>query len=69
MSRSIDSERRKFRFAIFLQSFALVMFLGAGFVRGLAIGWDALSWVFIGAGLMAGVLVAVTVTMYRNTLE
>lgn len=63
------AERRKFRFAIFLQAFALVMFLGAGLVRGTSIGWDALSWVFIGAGLMAGVLVAVTVTLYRNTME
>lgn len=62
-------ERRKFRFAIFLQGFALAMFLGAGIVRGLAIGWDALSWVFIGAGLMAGVLVAVTVTLYRTTAD
>lgn len=60
-------ERRKFRFAIFLQTFAMVMFLGAGIVRGLALGWDALSWVFVGAGLVSGLLVTFTVTLYQGS--
>jgi hypothetical protein len=67
MSRPENGERRKLRFALFLQMFAAVMFIGAGLVRGFALGWDTFTWLFVGAGLIAAVFATFTLTLYRNS--
>ncbi len=47
------STPRQLRFAIFLQSFAALLLLGAGIVRITAIGFDLWAFVFLLLGLVA----------------
>ena len=53
-------DTRRLRFSLFLQAFACVMFLGAGLVRGVAVGFDAFSWILLGGSLLAGGLFVVS---------
>ena len=59
-------DRGRLRFSLFLQIFAVVMFMGAGSVRGFAIGFDTLTLVFLGAGAIAAVIAAVTFIQLRD---
>ena len=56
----------RLRFSLFLQLFAIVMFTGAGLVRGFALGFDVLSLLLLGAGLVAGAIAAFTYTELRK---
>lgn len=60
-------DRGRLRFSLFLQVFAIVMFTGAGLVRGFALGFDALSWVLIGAGAFSALIAFVTFNQYRDS--
>lgn len=59
-------DRGRIRFSLFLQIFAVVMFTGAGLVRGFAIGFDTLTLVLLGAGVIAGVIATVTFIHLRE---
>lgn len=59
-------DRGRLRFSLFLQIFAVVMFTGAGLVRGFAIGFDTLTLVLLGAGVIAGVIAAATFIHLRD---
>ena len=59
-------DRGRLRFSLFLQIFAIVMFMGAGLVRGLAIGFDTLTLVLLGAGLLSAVLAFFTFVQLRD---
>lgn len=59
-------ERGRLRFSLFLQIFAIVMFMGAGLVRVFAVGFDTLTLVFLGAGLISAVLGAFTFIQLRD---
>lgn len=59
-------DRGRLRFSLFLQVFAILMFTGAGLVRGFAVGFDALTWVLLGAGALSAVVAALTFTHYRE---
>lgn len=59
-------DRGRLRFSLFLQIFAVVMFTGAGLVRGFAIGFDTLTLVFLGAGAIAAVIATVTFIQLRD---
>lgn len=59
-------ERGRLRFSLFLQIFAIVMFTGAGLVRAFAIGFDTLTLVFLGAGLIAMVIAGFTFVQLRE---
>lgn len=60
-------ERGRLRFSLFLQIFAVVMFTGAGLVRAFAIGFDTLTLVLLGAGLIAAVIAAFTFVTLRDS--
>lgn len=59
-------DRGRLRFSLFLQIFAVVMFMGAGLVRGFAIGFDTLTLVFLGAGAIAAVIATFTFIQLRD---
>lgn len=59
-------ERGRLRFSLFLQLFAVVMFLGAGFVRGFALGFDTLTWILLGAGSISALIAVLTFNQLRN---
>lgn len=59
-------ERGRLRFSLFLQAFAIVMFTGAGLIRAFAIGFDTLTLVLLGAGLLAALLAGFTFVQYRD---
>ena len=59
-------DRGRLRFSLFLQIFAVVMFMGAGLVRGFAIRFDTLTLVFLGAGAIAAVIATVTFIQLRD---
>ena len=59
-------DRGRLRFSLFLQIFAVVMFVGAGLVRGFAIGFDTLTLVFLGAGAIAAVIATFTFIQLRD---
>jgi aspartyl-tRNA synthetase len=59
-------DKGRLRFSLFLQAFAIVMFTGAGLVRGFALGFDALTWILLGAGAISGVIAALTFIQYRD---
>lgn len=59
-------ERRRLRFSLFLQIFAIVMFLGAGLVRAFALGFDTLTLVLLGAGVISIVIATFTVVQLRD---
>ena len=59
-------DRGRLRFSLFLQIFAVVMFMGAGLVRGFAIGFDTLTLVFLGAGAIAVVIATFTFNQLRD---
>lgn len=53
-----DAARRQLRFSLFLQGFAILMLGGAAVVRIGALGWDALSVVFlVGVGVVVGAFI------------
>jgi hypothetical protein len=56
----------KLRFSLFLQVFAVVMFTGAGLVRGFSLGFDTLTWVFLGGGAISAVIATMTFIQYRD---
>lgn len=60
-------ERGRLRFSLFLQIFAIVMFTGAGLVRGFAIGFDTLTLLLLGAGAIAVVIAAFTFIALRDS--
>jgi len=60
-------DRGRLRFSLFLQLFAIVMFMGAGLVRGFALGFDTLTWVLIGAGAISVVIAFVTFVQLRDS--
>ncbi len=59
-------DRGRLRFSLFLQIFAIVMFMGAGLVRGFAIGFDTLTLILLGAGLLSSVLAFFTFVQLRD---
>lgn len=59
-------ERGRLRFSLFLQIFAIVMFTGAGLVRGLAVGFDTLTLVFLGGGLISAAIATFTFVQLRG---
>lgn len=59
-------ETRRLRFSLFLQIFAIVMFTGAGLVRGFALGFDALTWILLGAAAISTVVAALTFIQLRD---
>ena len=59
-------DTRRLRFSLFLQIFAVVMFTGAGLIRAFAIGFDTLTLVLLGAGLLAALLAGFTFVQYRD---
>jgi len=59
-------DRGRLRFSLFLQIFAIVMFMGAGLVRGFAIGFDTLTLVLLGAGLFSVVIALFTFVQLRD---
>jgi|GEM_PF-1780519 hypothetical protein len=59
-------DRGRLRFSLFLQIFAIVMFTGAGLVRVFAIGFDTLTLVFLGAGLISALIAAFTLVQLRD---
>jgi hypothetical protein len=59
-------DRGRLRFSLFLQVFAIIMFTGAGLVRGFAIGFDTLTLVLLGAGAIAVVIAAFTFIQLRD---
>lgn len=59
-------ERGRLRFSLFLQIFAIVMFIGAGLARGILVGFDTLTLVFLGAGLISVVIAAFTFVQLRD---
>ena len=59
-------ERRRLRFSLFLQIFAIVMFLGAGLVRAFALGFDTLTLILLGAGVISIVIATFTVVQLRD---
>ncbi|MEY2990447.1 MAG: hypothetical protein ACO3YU_01625 [Candidatus Nanopelagicales bacterium] len=60
-------ERGRLRFSLFLQIFAVVMFTGAGLVRGIAIGFDTLTLILLAAGAIAVVIAAFTFIALRDS--
>lgn len=60
-------DRGRLRFSLFLQIFAIVMFTGAGLVRAFAIGFDTLTLIFLGAGLIAAIIAAFTFVALRDS--
>jgi len=42
------------------------MFTGAGLVRGFTLGFDTLTWVFLGAGAISAVIATMTFIQYRD---
>ncbi|MGA0208581.1 MAG: hypothetical protein ACO3LZ_01535 [Candidatus Nanopelagicales bacterium] len=60
-------ERGRLRFSLFLQIFAVVMFTGAGLVRGIAIGFDSLTLILLAAGAIAVVIAAFTFIALRDS--
>jgi hypothetical protein len=59
-------DRGRLRFSLFLQIFAIVMFMGAGLVRGFAIGFDTLTLVLLGAVLFSVVIAFFTFVQLRD---
>lgn len=59
-------DRGRLRFSLFLQVFAIVMFLGAGLVRGFALGFDTLTLVLLGAGVISIVIATFTFVQLRD---
>ena len=59
-------ERRRLRFSLFLQVFAIVMFLGSGLVRAFALGFDTLTLVLLGAGVISIVIATFTFVQLRD---
>lgn len=59
-------DRGRLRFSLFLQVFAIVMFTGAGLVRAFAIGFDTLTLVLLGAGLISALIAAFTFVQLRD---
>jgi aspartyl-tRNA synthetase len=60
-------DRGRVRFSLFLQLFAIVMFLGAGLFRGFALGFDALAWILVGAGALSAVVAFLTFAHLRDS--
>lgn len=60
-------ERGRLRFSLFLQIFAVVMFTGAGLVRGIAIGFDTVTLILLAAGAIAVVIAAFTFIALRDS--
>jgi hypothetical protein len=61
------STPRQLRFAVFLQSFAAVLLLGAGIVRIVAIGLDLWAFVFILLGLVAATAAVLILRAIRRS--
>lgn len=59
-------DRGRLRFSLFLQVFAIVMFLGAGLVRAFALGFDTLTLVLLGAGVISIVIATFTFVQLRD---
>ena len=59
-------DRRRLRFSLFLQVFAIVMFLGAGLVRAFALGFDTVTLVLLGAGVISIVIATFTFVQLRD---
>lgn len=59
-------DRGRLRFSLFLQLFAIVMFLGAGLVRAFALGFDTLTLVLLGAGVISIVIATFTFVQLRD---
>lgn len=59
-------DRGRLRFSLFLQVFAIVMFTGAGLVRAFAIGFDTLTLVLLGAGLISALIATFTFVQLRD---
>ena len=55
------------RFAVFLQSFAAVLLLGAGIVRIVAMGLDLWAFVFILLGLVAATAAVLILRAIRRS--
>ena len=60
-------DRGRLRFSLFLQIFAIIMFMGAGLVRGFALGFDGLTWILLGAGAISAVIAFVTFIQLRDS--
>lgn len=60
------NDRSKLRFSLFLQVFAVLMFTAAGLARGFSLGFDTLTWVFLGAGAISAVVATMTFIQYRE---
>jgi len=61
------STPRQLRFAVFLQSFAAVLLLGAGIVRIVAMGLDLWAFVFILLGLVAATAAVLILRAIRRS--
>jgi len=60
-------DRGRVRFSLFLQLFAVVMFLGAGLFRGFALEFDALAWILVGAAAFSTVVAFLTFSHLRDS--
>jgi hypothetical protein len=61
------STPRQLRFAVFLQSFAALLLLGAGIVRINAMGFDLWAFVFILLGLVATTAAVLIIRVIRRS--
>jgi hypothetical protein len=61
------STPRQLRFAVFLQSFAALLLLGAGIVRITAMGFDLWAFVFILLGLVAATAAVLIIRAIRRS--
>ena len=62
----VVDDRGRLRFSLFLQIFAIVMFLGAGLVRAFALGFDTLTLILLGAGVISIVIATFTFVQLRD---
>lgn len=58
--------KRQLRFSLFLQGFALLFFLGAAIVRGMAAGIDVLTVIFAIGAVIAGTAFTLTLRYLRS---
>ncbi len=67
MQTSDASTPRQLRFAVFLQSFAAILLIGAGIVRINALGVDLWAVVFLILGLVAATAAMLIVRAIRRS--